>query len=94
MSMNNNSNKGEELNVLKASIIAKATRGKFISVRRVLRDIAAVDAAIIDAQSSSDTSMEKLMNLLSSNPAKIQKDARIDALEAKIDKLTQLIANP
>ena len=94
MSMNNNSNKGEELNVLKASIIAKATRGKFISVRRVLRDIAAVDDAIVDAQSSSDTSMEKLMNLLSSNPAKIQKDARIDTLEAKIDKLTQLIANP
>tara|TARA_R100000781_G_scaffold20974_1_gene15838 strand:- start:1953 stop:2237 length:285 start_codon:yes stop_codon:yes gene_type:complete len=94
MELNNNSNKGEELNVLKASIIAKATRGKFISVRRVLRDIAAVDDAIIDAQSSSDTSMEKLMGLLSSNPAKIQKDARIDALEAKIDKLTELILNP
>ena len=94
MALSNNSNKGEELNVLKASIIAKATRGKFISVRRVLRDIAAVDDAIVDAQSSSDTSMEKLMNLLSSNPAKIQKDARIDALESKIDKLTQLIANP
>ena len=59
------------LNVFKAAVISKACRGRYINVRRTLRDIEQIDDAQLDGESKDETSMDKLVALLG-NSAKTQ----------------------
>tara|TARA_R100000458_G_C8183559_1_gene179741 strand:- start:143 stop:406 length:264 start_codon:yes stop_codon:yes gene_type:complete len=55
------------LDVLKAAVISKACRGRYINVRRTLRDLENIQDAELDSQAANESSMDKLVTILGSS---------------------------
>ena len=77
------------LDVLKAAVISKACRGRFINVRRVLRDMEQIQDAELDSQAADESSMDKLVSILGSS-AKTQ-DKLTKELKTLGDRFQQFV---
>jgi len=68
------------LDVLKAAVVSKACRGRYINVRRTLRDLEQIQDNELDSQTADESSMDKLVTLLGSSAKtqdKLTKDLKI-----------------
>ena len=77
------------LDVLKAAVISKACRGRFINVRRTLRDLEQIQDAELDSQAADESSMDKLVSILGSS-AKTQ-DTLTKDLKTLGDRFQQFV---
>ncbi len=77
------------LDVLKAAVISKACRGRFINVRRTLRDLEQIQDAELDGQAADESSMDKLVSILGSS-AKTQ-DTLTKDLKTLGDRFQQFV---
>ena len=77
------------LDVLKAAVISKACRGRFINVRRTLRDLEQIQDAELDSQAADESSMDKLVSILGSS-AKTQ-DKLTKDLKTLGDRFQQFV---
>ena len=77
------------LDVLKAAVISKACRGRFIKVRRGLRDMEQLQDAELDSQAADESSMDKLVSILGSS-AKTQ-DKLTKDLKTLGDRFQQFV---
>mgnify|MGYP003142452271 CR=1 FL=1 len=77
------------LDVLKAAVISKACRGRYINVRRTIRDLELLQDSELDSQTADASSMDKLVAILGSS-AKTQ-DTLTKDLKSLGDRFQQFV---
>jgi hypothetical protein len=88
--MSDNNDDAKLLGVLKATVISKACRGRFVNVRRTIRDLELISDADYSSEGKDETSLTKLVSLLGNDAKQAKQNAKdISALS----KAVQAIAN-
>ena len=77
------------LDVLKAAVVSKACRGRYINVRRTIRDLESLQDSELDSQTADASSMDKLVAILGSS-AKTQ-DTLTKDLKSLGDRFQQFV---
>ena len=64
------------LGVLKAGVISKACRGRYINVRRTVRDLESISDAVADTSTKDEATMDKLVTLLGNGSKQAYQNAK------------------
>ena len=64
------------LGILKAAVISKACRGRYINVRRTVRDLESISDAVADTSTKDEATMDKLVTLLGNGSKQADQNAK------------------
>ena len=64
------------LGILNAAVISKACRGRYINVRRTIRDVESISDSMADTSTKDEATMDKLVTLLGNGSKQADQNAK------------------